>query len=128
MWQRSNELSYTEICLNINMKCKLKVGVCVFQESVLLTSEVQFKAFTGVICIADELQPHGTRGGVEGCLEQLIPCKHPQQTSLVAAAVKDLKGVGGNTWIKTHHVCTQGYTKKAAYTRGEGVSPPKPSL
>lgn len=33
---------------------------------VLLTNEVQFKAFTGVIRIADELEPHGVGGGVQG--------------------------------------------------------------
>lgn len=33
---------------------------------VLLTNEVQFKAFTGVICITDELEPHGVGGGVQG--------------------------------------------------------------
>lgn len=33
---------------------------------VLLTNEVQFKAFTGVIRITDELEPHGVGGGVQG--------------------------------------------------------------
>lgn len=33
---------------------------------VLLTNEVQFKAFAGVVGIADELQPHGAGGGVQG--------------------------------------------------------------
>lgn len=32
----------------------------------LLTNEVQFKAFTGVIRITDELEPHGVGGGVQG--------------------------------------------------------------
>lgn len=57
-----------------------------------LTNEVQFKAFTGVIRIAYELQPHGTGGGVQGCVQQFAACKHPQQTSLITAAIKDLKG------------------------------------
>lgn len=35
---------------------------------VLLTNEVQFKAFTGVIRITDELEPHGIGGGVQGCV------------------------------------------------------------
>lgn len=65
----------------------VKEGVCV-----LLTNEVQFKAFTGVICIADELQPHGAGGGVQGRLQKLAACKHPQQTSLITAAIKDLEG------------------------------------
>lgn len=58
----------------------------------LLTNEVQFKAFTGVIRIADKLQPHGAGGGVQGGLQQLAACKHPQQTSPITAAIKDLGG------------------------------------
>lgn len=58
----------------------------------LLTGEVQLKAFAGVFCIADELQPHGARGGVQDCVQQLGASKHPQETSRIAAAIKDLEG------------------------------------
>lgn len=61
----------------------------------LLTNEVQFKAFTGVIRIADKLKPHGVGGGVQGGVEQLAACKHPQQTSLITAAIKDLERTEG---------------------------------
>lgn len=32
----------------------------------VLTDKMQLKAFAGIFCIANELQPHGARGGVEG--------------------------------------------------------------
>lgn len=44
----------------------LNVCVCVWVKHLLLTNEVQFKAFAGVIRIADKLQPHGAGGGVQG--------------------------------------------------------------
>lgn len=61
-----------------------------------LTGEVKFKAFAGVFCIADKFQPHGAGGGVQRCVQQVAACKHPQQTGLITAAIKDLeKGARG---------------------------------
>lgn len=57
-----------------------------------LTNKVQLKAFAGVVGVADELQPHGAGGGVEGGVEKLAAGEHPQQPGLVAAAVKHLPG------------------------------------
>lgn len=57
-----------------------------------LTDKVQFKAFAGVVGVADELQPHGAGGGVQGGVEQLAAREHTQQARLVAAAVKHLAG------------------------------------
>lgn len=75
----------------------------------MLTSEVQFKAFTGVLCVADELQPHGAGGGVQGCFYQFVACKHPQQTSLVTAAIKDLEGERKREmgWGREHQAYTR---------------------
>lgn len=86
---------------------------------VLLTNEVQFKAFAGVIRIADELQPHGAGGGVQGCIEQLAACKHPQQTSLITAAIKDLEGTEGE-WEELRSEHTDMLTR---CTRREATTP-----
>lgn len=83
-----------------------------WRQNLLLTGEVQLKAFAGVFCIADELQPHGAGGGVQGCVQQLAACKHPQETSRITAAIKDLEG--GEWKKKKHQVSKHKYANKAA--------------
>lgn len=84
----------------------------------MLTNEVKFKAFAGVFRIADKLQPHGAGGGVQGGLQHLAARKHPQQTSLITAAIKDLRGQRGKHLNQRDRV---------ARTQLPPILPPRPS-
>lgn len=79
-------------CFTCSLILHLKNKTNKWQRWVQLTNEVQFKAFAGVLGIADELQPHGAGGGIQGGVEQLAGREHAQQASLVAAAIKHLAG------------------------------------
>lgn len=91
-----------------------------------LTGEVQFKAFAGVLCIADELQPHGAGGGVQGCFQHLAACEHPQQTSLITAAIKDLKETKGQWKEASRSAQADMWETEYSPTHGREQHPPPP--
>lgn len=69
-----------------------------------LTRKLQLKAFTRVLAVGDELEPHAAGSAVYAGAKHFRATKGTQQASGAIAAIIDLGGTR-NTYWKTSFIC-----------------------